>query len=140
MSAMRSATLVWLLFCGVVPLTLALAGDTTRPDPLPLRRVLIGPERVATELERAQKGILALLPRAEFEAKVQEAALAVELSSNPPRPVKTIYTAQLVDQSLVGGAEWSVQHTAPGPGLLPLADLNLAVGKRFQVDGANATS
>jgi hypothetical protein len=120
--------------------TLALAGDTARPDPLPLRRVLIGPERVATELERAQKGILALLPRAEFEAKVQEAALAIELASNPPRLVKTIYTAQLVDQSLTGGAEWSILHTAPGPGLLPLVDLNLAIGKRFQVDGANALS
>jgi hypothetical protein len=137
---MRWATPVWLLFCAVVPLTLALAGDTSRPDPLPLRRVLIGPERVATELERAQKGILALLPRAEFEAKVQEAALAVELAGNPPRLLKTIYTAQLVDQSLTGGAEWSVLHTAPGPGLLPLIDLNLALGKRFQVDGANATS
>jgi hypothetical protein len=118
-----------------MPAALALAGDAPRPDPLPLKRVHIAPDKVSAEL--AQKGILLLLPRADFEAQVQQAALAVEQVNNPPRLVKTLYTARLVDQALVGGAEWFVQHTVPGPGLVPLGDFNLALGKRLKVDGAD---
>jgi hypothetical protein len=99
--------------------------------------VHIGPERVALELERAQKGALLLLQRQEFENKVQQAALAQEQITNPPRFVKTIYAAHLVGEALVGGAEWSVVHTAPGPGLLPLVDFNLALHKRVKVDAAD---
>jgi hypothetical protein len=135
---MMRSTLLWLLLCGGVPMTLALADGPERPDPLPLRRVLIGPERVAAELERAQKGVLVLMPRSDFEAKVQRAALAVEQAASPPRLLKTVYSAELVDQSLVGGAEWSVLHTADGSGLLALADFNLALGKRLTVDGVDA--
>lgn len=130
---MTRPLLLWLLICAGAPL--ALAGDGTRPDPLPLRRVLLKPEQVAAELERAQKGVLALLPRAEFEAKVQQAALATELAGNPPRLVKTVYSAEVVDQALVGSAEWSVLHTGTGPGLLALTDFNLALGRQFTVDG-----
>jgi len=127
----------WVLVCGLFPLALALAGDRVRPDPLPLRRVQIGPERVPAELERMQKGILVLLPRPEFEAKVQEAAVAVELADTPPRLIKTRYKAQLAEQALIGSAEWSVVHTAVGPGVLALPEFNLALSKRVKVDGGD---
>src|SRR6516225_2942412 len=115
----------WLL--GACLLTGALALGGGRPDPLPLRRIEIGPERVAAELELAQKGTLVLMPRAEFEAKVQQAALAVELTATPPRLIKAHYKALLSQNALVGEAQWSVVHTAAGPGMLPLSDLNLAL-------------
>ena len=81
----------WMPLVLVLPLAVAVAQDGPRPDPLPLRRVQIGPERVALELERAQKGALVLLPRQEFEAKVQQAALAQEQGANPPRILKASY-------------------------------------------------
>jgi hypothetical protein len=124
------------LFLGL-PLVLAAADETPRADPFPLKRIQISPDRVATELERAQKGALVLLPRSEFEDKVQRAALAQEQTANPPRLTRTVYSARLVGQSLVGGAEWWVLHTVPGPGLLPVPDLNLALAKRPKVDGVD---
>src|SRR5262245_52434257 len=89
---------LWLLVSLLAPAVLAL-GQGPRPDPLPLRRVFVEPERVPAVLESAQKGMMQLMPRSEFEAKVQQAALALELVSQPPRIVKTFYTAQLIDQS-----------------------------------------
>ena len=89
------------------------------------------------ELERVNKGTLVILPRLEFEARVQQAALAVELADSPPRLSKTRYRAQLNNQALVGHAEWSVIHTAPGPGVLALPDLDLALTRRIKVDGAD---
>jgi hypothetical protein len=103
-----------------------------------LRRVHIGPERIPLELERAQKGILVLLPRSDFEARVQQAALAAESAANPPRLSRAFYTAHLEGESLVGDADWSVVHNAAGPGLLPLTDCNLALTKRPKIDGADA--
>ena len=50
------------------------AADAEPLDPLPLRRVLVPPERVAAELERARQGTMVSMPRARFEALVQEAA------------------------------------------------------------------
>jgi hypothetical protein len=126
----------WLL--GACLLTGALALGGGRPDPLPLRRIEIGPERVAAELELAQKGTLVLMPRAEFEAKVQQAALAVELTATPPRLIKAHYKALLSQNALVGEAQWSVVHTAAGPGMLPLSDLNLALSSPATVDGGPA--
>jgi hypothetical protein len=91
---------------------------------------------VVAELERVQKGALILMPRAEFEAKIQQAALAVERLSMPPRLTKARYKAQLTNQSLVGTAEWSVTHTVSSPGILALSpDFNLALGDRIKVDG-----
>jgi hypothetical protein len=133
--AMR-ALCCWSVICMLFPLALAAGEEQARPDPIPLRRVNIGPERVPAELERVQKGMLVLLPRAEFEAKVQKAAAAVELANAPPRLSKTRYTARLTDMALVGKAEWTAVHTAPGPGILALPDFNLALTKRVMVDDA----
>jgi hypothetical protein len=114
----------------LVPLALAVADDPPRPDPLPLRRVHVSAERALQELDKAQKGVLVLLPRADFEAKVQQAALAKEQAATPPRLLKTWYRAALAETALVGDAEWQVLHTGPGPGLLPVPDFNLALSTR----------
>src|SRR5208283_6187669 len=50
----------------LVHLAYALPPDEL-PDPLPLRRVPIPPERVAAEVERARQGVWVQLPRADFD-------------------------------------------------------------------------
>lgn len=110
------------------------------PEPLPLRRVLIPAERVATELERVRQGVLVKLPRADFEARVQRAAQADENRRNPPRLIEARYRATLVDTALVGTGQWKVLHPAAAAGVLPVQPLNLALQKvRLQHAHADTT-
>src|SRR5947207_9883822 len=90
-------------------------------DPLPLRRVLIPPERVPRELERARQGVLVQMPREEFEARVQRAMQAGEALKNPPRLAEARYRATLVDTALMGTGQWTILHTASVAGILPIA-------------------
>src|SRR6266508_3931801 len=102
--------------------------DGARPDPLPLRRLLLPPERVPAEMERAGQKRLIQMPREEFEALVQRAAQAAEDGARQPRLVETCYRrARLVDNALIGPGEWKVLHPGDGPGVLPLPSLNLAL-------------
>jgi hypothetical protein len=105
------------------------ADPPPRADPLPLRRILISPSRIPAELARAKQGILKLMPRQEFEALVQRAALSGERAATPPRLVRAVYTARLEGDALVGGREWTVVNPGPGPAVLPMPDLNLALRK-----------
>ncbi|GEM_PF-3377984 len=97
-------------------------------DPFPLRRIVIPLERLPAELQR--QGVLVQMPRAEFEAKVHQAAQAQEALKQQPRLVKARYTAELNGQALTGGSgQWSVHHAGVTPGILPLTQFNLAIHK-----------
>src|SRR6202011_5711805 len=67
--------------------------------------------------------------REDFEARVQRAALAGEALKDPPRLVEARYRASLVDNALTGSARWKVINPAPGPALLTLDPLNVALQK-----------
>jgi hypothetical protein len=113
------------------------AGAETPPqapaDLPPLRRVLLPPERVQVELDRAGRGVLRELPRAEFEEKVRRAAAGAESRRHPPRLAEARYRARLAEGSLAGTGQWKVAWPGPGPALLPLQPLNLALGQaRFE--------
>jgi hypothetical protein len=129
----------WWCTVAVAVACLTASGNADEPlaDPFPLRRVQIGPERVAAELERAQKGALVLLPSSDFEARVQRAAQVQEQIASPPILIKARYSARLTDQAIVGGAEWTVIHSRPEPGLLALGSFNLALTKRILVNGSD---
>ena len=45
------------------------------PDPVPMKRVWLSPDRLAQELDRIQPGVLVKLPLGEFEELVRQAAL-----------------------------------------------------------------
>jgi hypothetical protein len=108
------------------------------PDPIPLRRVLIPQERVATELKRAGSGVLVKLSRRDFEAQVQRAAQAAERSNHPPRLVEARYHARLLDEgALAGTGQWKILSPSAEPGLLSLATFNLAL-THMQLDGSAA--
>src|SRR5262245_18542001 len=104
------------------------AADESPADPFPLHRIVIPAVRVPAELQR--QGTLVQMPRAEFESKVREAAQAQQALRQQPRIVKAIYSAEFSGQSLTGGSgQWSVHHAGAGPGILPIAQLNLALDK-----------
>ena len=122
---------LWLILLAALPLLLLLmpvaAQDSSRPDPLPLRRLQISTDRLAAELDRLQKGILVKLPRVEFEALVQRAASAGDRLQKPPRLLEAHYRARLDGAALVGSGKWIMVNPLATPGLLPLADSNLAL-------------
>src|SRR5438067_4918484 len=129
--------LAWFTLSPCRPVTLSPLPAQTTDDPLPLRRVVLPPERVAAELERAGRGALVPLPRDRFEELVRRAAAGVARQP-PPRLVEARYRATLADQALVGGADWKVHHLGPAPGLLSLEPLQLALRRAVWPDNRPA--
>src|SRR5438270_14041449 len=101
--------LAWLTLSSCHLVTFSSLYAQPAEDPIPLRRVVLPPERVAAELERAGRGALVPLPRDRFEELVRRAA-ASSARQPPPRLVEARYRATLADQPLVGSAEWHVYH------------------------------
>src|SRR5262249_50239646 len=124
LARLRPLALLALVALPLLPLT---GQQPSRPDPVPLRRVQIPLDRLAAELERAQKGILVQMPQTEFEAKVQRAAEAADLALQQPRLLEARYQARLDGAALVGSGRWVVANPLPRPGVLPLPELNLAL-------------
>lgn len=132
---------LWAIVAGTLVLALGVAfapglkpsgaadPQESAPDPIPLQRVLIAPDRVPQELERVRKGVLVQLTRDDFEARVQRAAQVGEALKYPPRLVEARYRASLLEQALVGTAQWKVVNPAPLPGILAIQPLNLALQK-----------
>jgi hypothetical protein len=117
------------------------AAQEPAADPLPIRRVLIPPERVPAELERLRPGTLVRMPREDFEARVRQAAQAADAAREPPRLVEARYTASLADLALIGTGQWKVLNSSRA-GILPVTPLNLALQKvlwqKAQFDRADA--
>jgi hypothetical protein len=101
-------------------------------DPIPLRRLLLAPERLPAEMKRMGEGVLVRLGRTDFESLVRKAATAQAEKKTPPRLVEARYRARLDDMAALGGtAEWKVLHPGTRPALLRLQSddqpFNLAV-------------
>jgi hypothetical protein len=90
------------------------------------RRVLLMPDESPAALGA---GVLRKLARDEFEEKVRRARDAVAGVRRPPCLSEARYRARLVDNSLVGDAQWKIVHTGTGRGLLPLQPFNVAIRK-----------
>jgi hypothetical protein len=125
------------LFCGLALAILAAtaaADNQPLPDPLPLRRVILPPARLAEALRQANNGVLRQMPRREFDALVRDAARAVKLRKDPPRLVEARYRATLTEGlALMGTAEWKLLYRGDRPALLRLQEegrpFNLAVSR-----------
>jgi hypothetical protein len=119
------------IFCVVLPLLPVQAGEKEEPleDPVPLRRVLVPPHRVAAELDRVGQGILVQMPRADFEARVQKAARVGQVLKNAPKLIEANYRAGLEGTALVGSGDWTVLNPLSVPGIWSLSELNLALSK-----------
>ncbi len=99
-------------------------------DPFPLRRVLLPAEKLPAELKRLDEGVLAHMPRSEFEDLVRQAARG-RGRKQPPRLLEARYRATLGDSAPTGSAQWKVLHSGEGSALLRLQSegqpFNLAV-------------
>jgi hypothetical protein len=132
----RCCLLAGLLACapGLLP---AAGEEAAPPDPLPLRRVQLPPDRVAAELERVRQGLLLQWPRDEFEAKLRRARQAADALKKPPRLALARYRARLTGNALVGRGDWTVVNPAPRPAVWAIPDLNLALSEvRLQAGDA----
>jgi hypothetical protein len=133
-----------LLACAIaLPSLCLLADDAASPeepvaDPVPIRRVLLPPDRLAAELERAKRGVLVQLSRDDFEAKVRKAAQAGAPLKNPPRLVEARYRATLTEAALAGTAEWKLTNPSAGPALLSVQPLGIAVRQARWPDSKEA--
>jgi hypothetical protein len=113
------------------------AADDPPVDPLPLRRLLISPERLPFELQQARQGTLIQMSRTDFEARVAEAAQAGAAVKNPPRLVEAHYHARLVDAALRGTGEWTVVNPNATAGILLLQAFDLAL-RQARLDKSDA--
>ncbi|HLJ98123.1 MAG TPA: hypothetical protein VKU02_33495 [Gemmataceae bacterium] len=113
------------------------APGTPSGDPLPIRRLLISPERLPMELQRARQGTLVQIARDDFEAHVAAAARAGEAIQHPPQLVEARYRANLIDTALVGMGQWTIVHSGAVAGILPLQPLNLAL-RQVRLDRTDA--
>jgi hypothetical protein len=120
--------LVAVVLACALPVALGEAPEAAPPDPVPIRRVLLTPERIPAEMEHVRQGALVQMPLADFDDLLRRAGRVAAGLKNPPRLIEAHYgRAELRDNSLVGKGKWKVLHTGPGPGLLPLQPLSLAL-------------
>jgi hypothetical protein len=128
---------VFALLCLFASWSLCVVGadEFATSEPLPIRRMLLSPERVPAELEKARQGVLVQLTRAEFEAKVRQAVAAQQQLA--PQLLRASYTARLEDAALVGGGDWTVHNPGRAPAVLAVAELNLAL-RKIKIQTADA--
>lgn len=107
-------------------------------DPIPIQRIQLPPERVAAEMKRLRRGVLARLPREQFEALVREAARAEAGGAKPPQLLECHYRARLEGDGLAGTAEWKLLNPAPGAGRMALDAFQVALREAKWADKSPA--
>src|SRR5436309_473930 len=79
--------------------------DEVEDDPLPrLKRVLLSPDRLPAELERARQGVFVKLPLTEFEDRVRRTRQALRTAPATPRLIEANYKASLIEAAGKRGA------------------------------------
>jgi hypothetical protein len=124
-------------------LMLALAGARAEEpreetEAVPIRRVLLPPERVAAEMQRARLGALKQISLADFETLVRRANRAAAALKKVPQLLEARFRARLEDNDLVGSAEWKVHNPGPATRLLPLDPFNIALRKHPRFENRDA--
>jgi hypothetical protein len=95
------------------------------PDPLPIKRIPVVPDRVGAEMARLGLTVVDNVPIDEFDARLRRARTA---GRSAPHLVEARYFgAELSGDSLVGKGNWKVLHGDGGPAVLPLQPLTVAV-------------
>jgi hypothetical protein len=108
------------------------SSELKTPNPEPIRRVVLSPERAAQEIERLGSGVLLRMPLADFDDLVRRACQGKAAQTAAPQLIAATYSARLKGEDLVGSAHWQVINPGTAPALLPVQPLNLALLKQPQ--------
>ena len=119
-----------------VPSTLPPAPDV--PDPFPIRRVFVPPERLDGAIAQAGPGGLLRLPRTAFEDKVRAASAAQAAATDPPRLAEGHYRAVWGPNGLTGTADWTVTYPTGRGGPVGLDGLRVATWEPRWAGGRTA--
>lgn len=103
-------------------------------DPFPIRRILVAENQIDAAVKEHDLGPVVRMARAEFEAKVQLAASAIE----PPRLVEAQYTATLDGGDLAGEAEWTFANRRSSSAIFAMEPFKPAVLGATWADGSTA--
>jgi hypothetical protein len=108
-------------------------------DPFPIHRVLQSPEQVGKTMADAGRDRFLRMPRADFEGKVQAAALRQTADRLPPQIVEAVYRAQWTPGRLSGFGKWGIRNPSGLPGPVSLEPLTPAIDRARWSDGRLAT-
>src|SRR5437763_530404 len=118
---------------------LAVRAQQEERDDVEVTRVWLRPENVEAELTRARQGVLEKMPLPEFDRRLRLYREARKAAAALPAPqlVNARYLRLRLHEDpagrgepyLAGAAEWTVRHGGPGPAVLPLQPLSLALSK-----------
>lgn len=133
-------TRVVLLSLGLLLAVMAVrAAQEDAGDDIDVKRLLVEPDRLAAEIERARLGVLKTLPQAEFEEQLRayRAARKAALTLTAPQLIKARYLRLRLHEDpsgrgepyLAGSGEWTVRHSGSGVAVLPLQPLTLALNR-----------
>jgi hypothetical protein len=125
MSSKHQKIAIACLLC-VAGISLAAVVAQEVGDPWAVKYKQIAPEQIAEEV---RLGALAQLPLVEFEDLLKKARLSTPKQKQSPIMVRSAYSAELIDNGLVGSGEWSIHNPTQGPALLPLPTLNFAMSQ-----------
>jgi hypothetical protein len=105
----------------------AVTAKTALPDPLPLRRVFVPPDRLEGLLAIDGREQFLKMPREEFESQVQKAAREQLTERFPPQIVEAKYRARLHNGRLVGTGQWNLKNPTGRAAAITLEPLGPAI-------------
>lgn len=107
--------------------------------PVAIQRIFIKPERAAKELDKVQQGALILMPRQEFEDRLDKYQKAIQTREARTQLTQAHYSAEFVDRALANGwGKWTVAHVGAVPAVLAMEPFNLALARPRWEQGGNA--
>ncbi len=109
--------------------------ETALPDPFPIMRVFLAPERRDAATQEVARGTLRKLAKADFEALVQTASRVRRAAQNPSRIEEATYRASVQPGRVQGTATWLLTHPHDGGGAMPVDPLPGAIREPKWADG-----
>lgn len=135
----RTGWLLAMLIASVCAGSLVIAQTGGSDAPLSIQRIFIKPDRAAKELDKVQQGTLFLLPRQEFEDRVERINQAHQAREKKPHLTQAHYSAELVDRSFTNGwGKWTILHPGTSPAILSMEPLNVALARPRWEQGGDA--
>lgn len=127
-SVTRCAGAIALGLAVLTGVAMLVAQSDSHELPFQIQRVFLNPDRAAIEMEKVKQGSLVLLPRKDFESRVERARGHAQRRERRPHLAHAHYSAELIDRSLAkGSGRWTIQHATNAPAVLAIDSLSFAL-------------